>query len=155
MTSPSLVARAAAALMISSAIGFPLIFSLPSPGLAWVPAFKMVTGIPLNPANRPAIRAANCPLALSSITIRTRSSPARKLCASISSRDSLLRSCSSTGSRLSAQRSVGGIAIVVMKAMATIMVKRVSLSTPIERPIEATMISVEPRAFMPVAKARD
>ena len=39
--------------------------------------------------------------------------------------------------------------MVVATAMVTIMVKRVWLSAPKERPIVATMISVEPLAFIP------
>ena len=49
-------------------------------------------------------------------------------------------------SREKAQRKDGGIAIVVTTAMATIMVKRSWLSAPIDKPIEATITSVEPRA---------
>ena len=56
--------------------------------------------------------------------------------------------------RASAQRSVGGIAMVVITAMATIMVKRFWLSAPIDRPMVAMITSVEPRAFMPQASAK-
>ena len=56
--------------------------------------------------------------------------------------------------RDSAQRSVGGMAMVVMTAMATIMVKRFWLRAPIDRPMVAIMTSVEPRAFMPQASAK-
>ena len=56
--------------------------------------------------------------------------------------------------RASAQRSVGGMAMVVITAMATIMVKRSWLSAPMDRPMVAMMTSVEPRAFMPQASAR-
>ena len=62
--------------------------------------------------------------------------------------------CGAAAAR-SAQRSIGGIAIVVITAMATIIVKRFWLSTPIDRPIVATITSVEPRAFMPQASASD
>ena len=56
--------------------------------------------------------------------------------------------------RLSAQRSVGGMAIVVITAMATIIVNRSWLSAPIDNPTVAMITSVEPRAFMPQASAR-
>ena len=56
--------------------------------------------------------------------------------------------------RDSAQRKVGGIAIVVMTAIATIIVNRFWLSAPIDRPTVAMMTSVEPRAFMPQASAK-
>ena len=71
------------------------------------------------------------------------------------SRSSRARSSSRSGSRPKAQRSIGGIAIVVTTAMATIMVKRFWLSAPIDRPIVATITSVEPRAFMPQPSASD
>ena len=45
--------------------------------------------------------------------------------------------------------------MVVITAMATIMVKRFWLSAPIDRPMVATITSVEPRAFMPVPSASD
>ena len=45
--------------------------------------------------------------------------------------------------------------MVVMTAMATIMVNRFWLSAPIDRPMVATITSVEPRAFMPVPSASD
>jgi hypothetical protein len=44
---------------------------------------------------------------------------------------------------------------LVTTAMATIMVKRSWLSAPIDKPIDATITSVEPRAFMPQPSARD
>ena len=59
------------------------------------------------------------------------------------------------GSRLSAQRSIGGIAMVVTIAMVTMRVNRFWLSTPIDRPMVATITSVEPRAFMPQPSASD
>ena len=43
---------------------------------------------------------------------------------------------------------------VVMIAISTMRVNRSLLSTPMARPMLATMISVEPRAFMPMASAR-
>ena len=52
-----------------------------------------------------------------------------------------------------AQRSIGGIAMVVTNAMVTIMVNRFWLSAPIDSPMVATITSVEPRAFMPQASA--
>jgi hypothetical protein len=55
----------------------------------------------------------------------------------------------------SAQRSIGGIDIVVTTAIATIAVKRDWLRAFIESPIDATMISVDPRAFMPQPSASD
>ena len=55
--------------------------------------------------------------------------------------------------RASAQRKVGGMAIVVTTAMATIIVNRFWLSAPIDRPTVAMITSVEPRAFMPQASA--
>ena len=55
--------------------------------------------------------------------------------------------------RASAQRSVGGMAMVVITAMVTIMVNRFGLSAPIDKPMVATITSVEPRAFMPVPSA--
>ena len=55
----------------------------------------------------------------------------------------------------SAERSIGGIAMVVRIAMVTIMENRFWLSTPIDRPMVAMMTSVDPRAFMPQASARD
>ncbi len=45
--------------------------------------------------------------------------------------------------------------MVVTIAMATIMEKRFWLSAPIDKPMEATITSVEPRAFMPQPTARD
>ena len=57
------------------------------------------------------------------------------------------------GKRLRAQRSVGGMTRVVATAMVTIIVNKSWLSMPSESPIEATMTSVEPRAFMPQASA--
>ena len=47
------------------------------------------------------------------------------------------------------------MASVVITAIATIMVKRFWLSTPMDRPIDATITSVDPRAFIPVASAID
>ena len=52
------------------------------------------------------------------------------------------------GRRLSAARSIGGMASVVITAVATIMVNRLSLSRPMDRPMVAMITSVEPRAFM-------
>ena len=45
------------------------------------------------------------------------------------------------------------MASVVSTAIATIIVNRSWLSAPIDRPMVATITSVEPRAFMPVASA--
>ena len=45
--------------------------------------------------------------------------------------------------------------MVVTTAMVTIMVKRFWLNAPIERPMVATITSVEPRAFMPVPSAKE
>ena len=45
--------------------------------------------------------------------------------------------------------------IVVTTAIATMVVKRSWLNTPIDSPIVATMTSVEPRAFMPQPSAID
>ena len=45
--------------------------------------------------------------------------------------------------------------MVVTTAMATIIVNRFWLSAPIDRPIVATITSVEPRAFMPQPSASD
>ena len=55
--------------------------------------------------------------------------------------------------RPSAQRSIGGIDMVVTTAIATIVVNRFWFSTPIDNPIEATITSVEPRAFIPQPRA--
>ena len=68
-----------------------------------------------------------------------------------------MRVCSSSCSGIlpNAHRSIGGIANVVATAMVTIIVKRSWLIAPIESPIVATMTSVEPRAFMPQARASD
>ncbi len=97
----------------------------------------------------PVMLAANLPFALSSFASNSRSRLVTNPLASSSSRSSRSFSSLRIGSRLSAQRSIGGIAMVVITAMATIRVKRFWLSTPIDRPIEATITSVEPRAFMP------
>ena len=43
----------------------------------------------------------------------------------------------------------------MITAIATIIVNRFWLSAPIDRPMVATMTSVEPRAFMPIASAVD
>ena len=59
------------------------------------------------------------------------------------------------GMRESAQRSVGGMAVVVITAMVTIMVNRLGLSAPMDKPMVATITSVEPRAFMPLPSASD
>ena len=56
------------------------------------------------------------------------------------------------GTRAKAQRNIGGIAMVVMIAMVTMMVKRSCVSAPIERPMLATITSVEPRAFIAAAE---
>ena len=45
--------------------------------------------------------------------------------------------------------------MVVITAIVTIIVNRVWLKAPIERPMVATITSVEPRAFMPVPSASD
>ena len=45
--------------------------------------------------------------------------------------------------------------MVVTTAIATIIVNRFWLSAPIDRPMVATITSVEPRAFMPQASASD
>ena len=114
-----------------------------------------VVGMASVPASKPAMREANLPLALSSTASRSRSSFGTKPLASISSRSSRCFSSLRIGSRAKAQRSVGGMAVVVITAMATIMVKRFWLSAPIDRPMVAMMTSVEPRAFMPQPSARD
>ena len=115
----------------------------------------MVVGLPPEPAMTPASRDANLPLALSSAASSSRSRLVTKPLASSSSRSSRMRSFLRIGSRLSAQRSIGGIAMVVMTAMVTIIVNRFWLSTPIDRPMVATITSVEPRAFMPQPSASD
>lgn len=56
--------------------------------------------------------------------------------------------------RRSAQRSVGGMTIVVTTAIATIIVNSSVVIAPIDNPIVATMTSVDPRAFMPQPSAR-
>ena len=101
------------------------------------------------------MREANWPLALSSTASSSRSSFGTKPRASISSRSSRCFSSLRIGRRASAQRSVGGMAMVVITAMVTIMVKRFWLSAPIDRPMVATITSVEPRAFMPQPSASD
>jgi hypothetical protein len=113
-----------------------------------------VVGKPRGPAISPASRAANLPFALSSTAISRRSRLGTNSFASSSSRSSRSFSALAIGTRARAQRSIGGIAMVVATAMATIMVKRFWLSAPMDRPIVATMTSVEPRAFMPQASAR-
>ena len=84
----------------------------------------MVVGLPPEPAMTPARRDANLPLALSSAASSRRSRLVTKPLASSSSRSRRSRSFLRIGSRLSAQRSIGGIAMVVTTAMVTIMVKR-------------------------------
>ena len=112
-----------------------------------------VVGIERVPAIKPATREPNWPLALSSTATSRRSSFDTKPLASISSRSSRSFSSLRIGSRASAQRKVGGMASVVRIAMVTIIVNRFWLSAPIDRPMVATITSVEPRAFMPVASA--
>ena len=112
-----------------------------------------VVGMALAPATMPPMRVANWPLALSSMASSRRSSLGTKPFASISSRSSRCFSSLRIGTRANAQRRVGGIAMVVMIAMATIMVKSCEDSAPIDRPTVAMMTSVEPRAFMPQASA--
>ncbi len=73
--------------------------------------------------------------------------------ASNSSRSRRSRSALPSGTRARLQRSIGGIPMVVTNAMVTIMVKRFCVSAPMERPMLATITSVEPRAFMPQASA--
>src|SRR6516225_5924295 len=107
---------------------------------------KTVTGMPRGPASKPARRDAKRPLGLSSTASRSRSSFATKPLASMSSRSSRSFSDLLIGTRGRLQRSIGGMAIVVTTAMVTIIVNRSWLSAPIDSPIEATMISVEPRA---------
>ena len=96
---------------------------------------------------------ANLALALSSTASSSRSRLATKPFSSNSSRSSRSFSSLLSGSRASAARSIGGIAIVVRIAMVTIIENRFWLSTPMERPMVAMMTSVEPRAFMPLASA--
>ena len=86
---------------------------------------------------------------------RTRSRLGTKFFSSSASRSRRCFSSLRIGSRASAQRNVGGIAMVVITAIATIIVNSVWLSIPIDRPMVATTTSVEPRAFMPVASASD
>ena len=112
-------------------------------------------GIRRAPARSPTSREANCPLGLASTATRSRSIFDTKPRASNSSRSSRAASSGLIGSRPSAQRSMGGIDIVVTTAMVTMVVKRSWLRTPIESPIVATMTSVEPRAFMPQPSASD
>ena len=102
----------------------------------------------------PASREANLPFGLSSAASSRRSRFATKPLASNSSRSSRSFSALRIGTRASAQRSIGGIAMVVTTAMATIIVNRFWLSAPIESPMVATITSVEPRAFMPQASAK-
>ena len=71
-----------------------------------------------------------------------------------SSRARRCRSNSLIGTRARPQRGVGGIACDG-SAMATTMVNRFCVSAPVNRPIEATITSVEPRAFIAKARARD
>ena len=113
-----------------------------------------VVGMPCVPASMPATREANLPFGLSSTAINRRSRFDTKPFSSCSSRSSRCFSSLRIGMRDSAQRSVGGMAMVVMIAMATIMVKRFWLSAPIDRPMVAMITSVEPRAFMPQASAK-
>ena len=112
-----------------------------------------VVGVPRRPAMKPASWAANLPFGLSSAATSRRSILETKPFFSNSSRSSRSRSSSVIGTRASAQRSIGGIAMVVTNAMATIMVNRFWVSAPIDRPTVATMTSVEPRAFMPQPSA--
>ena len=112
-----------------------------------------VVGIERVPAIMPATREPNWPLGLSSTATSRRSSCDTKPLACISSRSSRSFSSLRIGRRPSAQRRVGGIASVVTIAMVTIIVNRSWLSAPIDRPMVATITSVEPRAFMPVASA--
>ena len=94
-----------------------------------------VVGVPRRPAIKPASRAANLPFGLSSTATSRRSSLVTKpLLLELLALEPL-RSSSVIGSRASAQRSIGGIAMVVTTAMATIMVNRFWLSAPIDRPI--------------------
>jgi hypothetical protein len=65
----------------------------------------------------PARREASAPLALPSTASSKRSKLGTKPRASSSSRSSLYLSASRNGSRRSAQRSIGGIAMVVTTAM--------------------------------------
>ena len=111
--------------------------------------------MPREPAIKPARRDAKRPLALPSTASRMRSRFGTKAFFSYSSRSSRAFSSRRNGSRASAQRSVGGIAMVVINAIATIIVNRFWLNSPIASPMVATMTSVEPRAFMPIASAVD
>ena len=115
----------------------------------------IVVGLSPEPAITPASREANLPWALPSTTSSRRSRFGTKPRASSSSRSSRSRSAWRSGSRRSAQRSIGGIAMVVIIAMATISVNRFLLNTPADSAIEATITSVEPRAFMAQASASD
>src|SRR6516164_118421 len=116
---------------------------------------RMVVGLPAEPATIPASCAANLPLALSSAATSSLSRLVTNPFASSSSRLSRRRSFLRNGRRLSAQRSMLGIAVVVTIAMVTIRVNRFWLSRPVERPSVATITSVEPRAFMPHPNASD
>jgi len=59
------------------------------------------------------------------------------------------------GQALKCPPHIGGIAMVVTTAMATIAVKRRWVKAPMDKPIDATITSVEPRAFMPQPTAKD
>ena len=93
--------------------------------LARAPTCSTVIGRPRVPASRPAMWAAKLPLALSSTASSRRSRLATKPFGSNSSRSSRAFSSLPSGSRASAQRSIGGIAMVVITAMATIMREQV------------------------------
>src|SRR6516164_9296345 len=119
------------------------------------PKWRIVVVIPRDPAINPARCKASFPLGLLSTATRRRSTLVMNPFASNASRARRALSSSCTGSLDSAQRSIGGIANVVTTAIVTIIVKRSWLITPSERPMVATMTSVEPRAFMPQASASD
>src|SRR6476646_9272339 len=94
------------------------------------------------PAKSPARDATKLPFGLSSTATSRRSRLETKPRASNSSRSSRSFSALRIGTRDKAQRSIGGIAMVVATAMATIIVNRLSLSAPIDSPMVATITSV-------------
>ncbi len=124
-------------------------------GLSGTSSASTVVGVPRGPAMTPASRAANRPFARSSTASSRRSRFDTKSFDSNSSRSRRSFSSLLIGTRDKPQRSIGGIAMVVTNAIATIIVKRFWLSAPIDRPILATITSVEPRAFIPQASASD
>ena len=74
--------------------------------------------------------------------------------ASSSSRSRRMRSFLRIGSLFSAERAIGGIAMVVTIAMVTMRVNRSRLSTPIDKPMVATITSVEPRRIHAAAECQ-